>query len=338
MSGGEAGAIEGTLSVMVGGNAKDVERCRGVLEVMGSTVVHVGPNGAGQIVKAANQLIVAGTLELVAEAIVFLEAYKVDTAAAVKVLSGGLAGSTVLQRKAPSMLERSFKPGFRLELHREDLGIVLAAAREVGVVIPLGSAVSQAVAALVAQGYGGLDHSALLKLVEQLSGRRAAVPEEAVVALGAQRTAINSGLWHGFTELVSRLNSKLVILKGPNNCNTPGPGWNLNWSPFGEYWFETSADYDRALRTPEWRGAMAGEVGSEGSKVGWAAIVNERSEVGCNGMPSTPNYENMRSSLWGPKIAVPHHSVPGHAGDAVALAPGARRSVLDPEGCNLSIR
>jgi len=171
VSGGEQGAIDGTLSIMVGGAEADFAAGRPVLEAVGRTVVHVGPAGSGQTVKAANQLIVAGTLELVAEAIVFLEAYGVDTAAAVKVLAGGLAGNAVLERKAPAMLARDFRPGFRIELHHKDMGIVTSAARQAGVVIPLGAAVAQLIASLNAQGDGGLDHSALLKLVSQLSGR-----------------------------------------------------------------------------------------------------------------------------------------------------------------------
>src|SRR5882757_893372 len=171
VSGGEQGAVDGALSIMVGGAAEDFEAARPVLDAVGKTIVHVGPAGSGQTVKAANQLIVAGTIELVAEAIVFLEAHGVDTDAAVRVLAGGLAGSTILDRKAAAMLARNFAPGFRLELHHKYLGIVQAAAREAGVVIPLGAVVSQLVAALVARGDGGLDHSGLLKLVEELSGR-----------------------------------------------------------------------------------------------------------------------------------------------------------------------
>jgi 2-hydroxy-3-oxopropionate reductase len=171
VSGGEQGAIDATLSIMVGGTAADFEAARPVLDAVGRTVVHVGPAGSGQTVKAANQLIVAGTIELVAEAIVFLEAYGVDTEAAVKVLAGGLAGNAILARKAPAMLARDFTPGFRIALHDKDMGIVTAAAREAGVVIPLGAVVAQLIASLKAQGDGGLDHSALLKLVEQLSGR-----------------------------------------------------------------------------------------------------------------------------------------------------------------------
>ena len=171
VSGGEKGAIDATLSIMVGGEPQDFADARPVLEAVGTTVVHVGPVGSGQTVKGANQLIVAGTIELVAEAIVFLEAYGVDMEAAVKVLAGGLAGNAILDRKAADMLRRDFTPGFRIELHHKDLGIVTSAAREAGVVIPLGAVVAQLVASLKAQGDGGLDHSALLKLVEQLSGR-----------------------------------------------------------------------------------------------------------------------------------------------------------------------
>ena len=172
VSGGEQGAIEGVLSIMVGGAAADFEAAAPVFDAVGKTIVHVGPAGSGQTVKAANQLMVAGHLELLAEAIVFLEAYGVDTEAALRVLGGGLAGSTVLQRKGATMLARDFKPGFRIALHDKDMGIVTAAAREAGVVIPLGAVAAQLVASLKAQGDGGLDHSALLKLVTQLSGRR----------------------------------------------------------------------------------------------------------------------------------------------------------------------
>jgi 2-hydroxy-3-oxopropionate reductase len=171
VSGGEQGAVDGTLSIMVGGADEDFTQAKQVLEAVGKTIVHVGPAGAGQTVKAANQLIVAGTLELVAESLVFLEANGVDTEAAVKVLAGGLAGSAILDRKAAGMLRRDFTPGFRVELHHKDLGIVQDAAREAGVSIPLGSLVSQLIASLVARGDGALDHSALLRLVEDMSGR-----------------------------------------------------------------------------------------------------------------------------------------------------------------------
>ena len=170
VSGGEQGAIEATLSVMVGGAEGDFEAARPILDAVGKTVVRVGPPGSGQTVKAANQLIVAGNIELVAEALVFLRAHEVDTDAAVSVLAGGLAGSTVLQRKAPAMLARDFRSGFRVALHHKDMGIVTEAARQAGVIIPLGAAVAQLIAALNAQGRGGEDHGALLKVVEELSG------------------------------------------------------------------------------------------------------------------------------------------------------------------------
>jgi 2-hydroxy-3-oxopropionate reductase len=171
VSGGEAGAKEAKLSIMVGGNPEDFEAVRPILETVGSTIVLVGPVGSGQTVKAANQLIVAGTYELLAEAIVFLRAHGVDADAALEVLAGGLAGSTVLDRKGRSMLAGQFQPGFRIDLHHKDLGIVTAAAREKGVALPLGALTAQLVGALRAQGDGGLDHSALLRGVERLSGR-----------------------------------------------------------------------------------------------------------------------------------------------------------------------
>jgi 2-hydroxy-3-oxopropionate reductase len=174
VSGGERGAIEGTLSIMVGGEDADVETARPVLEAMGSTVVHVGHAGAGQTVKAANQLLTAVTIEAVAEALVFLEAHSVDPTTAVSALVGGLAGSAVLDRRAPDMVQRNFRPGFRCQLHHKDLGIVTSAARDAGVAIPLGAVAAQLMGSLVAQGHGDLDNTALLRLVEQLSGRETA--------------------------------------------------------------------------------------------------------------------------------------------------------------------
>ncbi|MGF6822962.1 2-hydroxy-3-oxopropionate reductase [Microbacterium sp. ZKA21] len=171
VSGGEQGAIDGVLSIMVGGAAEHFAAAEPVLNAIGKTIVHVGPAGAGQTVKAANQLIVAVNIQALSEAIVFLEAYGVDTDAALKVLGGGLAGSKVLDQKGQKMLDRDFAPGFRLALHNKDLGIVTAAARQAGVTVPLGSAVAQLVTALVARGDGALDHSGLFKLTNELSGK-----------------------------------------------------------------------------------------------------------------------------------------------------------------------
>ncbi len=171
VSGGEAGAIEGSLSIMVGGKAEDFEAARALLEAMGSTVAHVGGDGAGQTVKVANQLVVAGVIEAVAEATVLLQASDVDVPAALDVLAGGLAGNRILDRKRVSMLAGDFTPGFRVDLHHKDLGNLLATAREVGVSLPLGGLVAELMAALRARGGGSLDHSALLLLVQAMSGR-----------------------------------------------------------------------------------------------------------------------------------------------------------------------
>ena len=171
VSGGEVGAKEGRLSIMVGGDEDTFAEVKPLLEAFGSTIVHVGPAGSGQTVKAANQLVVAGTIELIAEAIVLLEANGVDAEAGVKVLAGGLAGSRLLELKAENMLAREFSPGFRVDLHHKDLGIVLDAARSSGAAVPVGSLVAGQMAALRARGDGSLDHTALLKLVDTLSGR-----------------------------------------------------------------------------------------------------------------------------------------------------------------------
>ncbi|MFH9227797.1 2-hydroxy-3-oxopropionate reductase [Streptomyces lydicus] len=170
VSGGEAGAIEAVLSIMVGGHQADFDAARPILEALGKTIVLCGPHGSGQTVKAANQLIVAVNIQACAEAVVFLEKSGVDLAAALDVLGGGLAGSTVLARKSDNFKNRDFKPGFRIDLHHKDMGIVTDAARTVGAALPVGTLVASLVASLRAQGDGGLDHSALLRGVERLSG------------------------------------------------------------------------------------------------------------------------------------------------------------------------
>ena len=171
VSGGEAGAIQAALSIMVGGERRDFEEARPLLDLVGKTVVHVGPSGAGQTVKAANQLMVAAHIQALSEAMVFLEAYGVDTKSALDVLAGGLAGSKVLEQKRDNFLGRTFQPGFRINLHHKDLGIVVSAAREVGVVLPLGAQLAQLMAHAVAVGDGELDHSGLLRGALRLSGR-----------------------------------------------------------------------------------------------------------------------------------------------------------------------
>lgn len=171
VSGGEAGAIEGALSIMVGGAEADVAQAMPMFQAMGRTIVHVGAVGSGQVVKAANQLVVAGNIQMLAEAIVFLQSKDADVTAALDVLGGGLAGSTVLQRKRDAFEKGEFEPGFRLALHAKDLGIVERSAAVAGVALPLTAAVTQLVRSLVARGDGGLDHSALLKLAQEFNGR-----------------------------------------------------------------------------------------------------------------------------------------------------------------------
>lgn len=170
VSGGEPGAINGALSIMVGGDEAAFGEAEGVFNAVGKTIVHVGPSGAGQTVKAANQLIVASNIQALSEALVFLEAYGVDLPAAVEVLGGGLAGSNVLNQKAQKMLDRDFAPGFRIDLHHKDMGIVTAAAREAGVTIPLGALIGQLMSSARSNGDGGLDHSGLFRGAQRLSG------------------------------------------------------------------------------------------------------------------------------------------------------------------------
>jgi len=170
VSGGEKGAIEGTLSIMVGGSEEDFQEARPLFDTLGAKAVLVGPSGSGQTVKAANQVIVAGMIALVSEAIVLLEAHGIDPVPALKVLAGGLAGNRVLDTKGEAMLRRDFRPGFRVDLHHKDLRIALDAASENNVVLPVTAVVAQLLIALRAQGCGDLDHGAILMIVDELSG------------------------------------------------------------------------------------------------------------------------------------------------------------------------
>ncbi|MGE2737240.1 2-hydroxy-3-oxopropionate reductase [Mycolicibacterium vaccae] len=170
VSGGEAGAVAGTLAVMLGGDEEAVTRARDILTAMAATMVHVGPVGAGQYVKAANQMLVAGNIALVGEAVMLLQRTGVDVDAALTVLGGGLAASKVLEAKAPKMLARDFAPGFRIDLHHKDLKIALAAAEQAQIALPLTGVITQLVQALRSAGDGGLDHSALIRALERLSG------------------------------------------------------------------------------------------------------------------------------------------------------------------------
>ncbi|WP_084534988.1 NAD(P)-dependent oxidoreductase [Nocardia yamanashiensis] len=171
VSGGEPGAINAALSIMVGGTQADFEAATPVFEAVGKTFALVGPNGAGQVVKAANQLVVGGTYALIAEAILLMENLGADAEKGLDVLAGGLAGSKILELKRKTMLERSFAPGFRIDLHHKDMGIILAAARQADVSIPMGALTAQLIAAAKAMGHGSLDHSALLLVAEALAGK-----------------------------------------------------------------------------------------------------------------------------------------------------------------------
>ncbi|MEU2994516.1 2-hydroxy-3-oxopropionate reductase [Streptomyces griseoincarnatus] len=170
VAGGEAGAVEGLLSIMVGGDADAFEEARPVFEALGRTITHCGTHGLGQTVKAANQLVLAINMQACAEAVVFLEKSGVDLETALDILSGGLAGSNVLTRKKITFLNRDYTPSFKMGLHHKDMGIVTDTARAIGAAIPLGSVAAQLMASAVARGDGGLDHSALLRGVELLSG------------------------------------------------------------------------------------------------------------------------------------------------------------------------
>jgi 2-hydroxy-3-oxopropionate reductase len=172
VSGGDVGAGEGTLSIMVGGEQEDFGRAKPLFGAMGGTVVHVGGPGAGQTVKACNQVVVALVIEAVSEALVLGSRAGVAPEKVVEVLSGGLAASKVLEVKGEKLLSHNFEPGGKVEYHRKDLGIALAAGREHGAALPVTAVVDQMFGALMAKGRGGWDHSALVTLVEEWSGDR----------------------------------------------------------------------------------------------------------------------------------------------------------------------
>jgi 2-hydroxy-3-oxopropionate reductase len=165
VSGGEKGATDAALSIMVGGAAADVERARPLLELLGTTLVHVGPSGAGQVCKACNQLVVASTIEAVAEAIALAERSGVDAARVREALLGGLAGSKILEVHGKRMLDRTFQPGFRVRLHAKDARIIRGAAADVGLELPGFEPVAGQLDELVSGGGGELDHAGLFTLL-----------------------------------------------------------------------------------------------------------------------------------------------------------------------------
>jgi len=178
VSGGDVGAREGTLSIMVGGDAADVERARPYLEALGKTIVHVGGAGAGQVVKACNQIVVALTIEAVSEALVLGSKAGVDPERILDVLGGGLAANRVMEMRRRNFLEHDFTPGFRVDLHHKDLNIALESGDAFGVPLPATSLVQQHLRALRAKGHGAADHSALLTVVEDWAEHRIGSKEE----------------------------------------------------------------------------------------------------------------------------------------------------------------
>lgn len=170
VSGGEVGALEGSLSIMVGGEAPAFERVLPLLQILGKNVVHVGESGAGQVCKACNQLVVGATIAGVAEAILLARASGVDPGRVRQALLGGFAGSRILEVHGRRMIEGDFSPGFRSRLHQKDMGIVLEAAQELGLALPGAAQVAQYLNALVGRGLGDEDSAAIYRAIASLNG------------------------------------------------------------------------------------------------------------------------------------------------------------------------
>jgi 2-hydroxy-3-oxopropionate reductase len=169
VSGGEAGAIGATLSIMIGGTASAVERAMPIFQALGKNIVHVGDAGAGQVTKAVNQMVVGTTIAIVSEALVLAAKAGVDPAKVRQALLGGFAQSKILEAHGQKMLDRNFKPGFRIRLHEKDMKIALATGSEYGVPLMVTSQVLQMMTAMKSMGNGDLDHSGLVKFVEELA-------------------------------------------------------------------------------------------------------------------------------------------------------------------------
>ena len=169
VSGGEAGAIGGTLSIMIGGKGSAVERAMPIFQPLGKNIVHVGAPGAGQVTKAANQMVVGTTIAIVGEALVLAAKAGVDPVKVRQALLGGFAQSKILEAHGEKMLQRNFKPGFRIRLHEKDMKIALATGFEYGVALMVTSQVAQMMSAMNSMGHGDLDHSGLVKLVEEMA-------------------------------------------------------------------------------------------------------------------------------------------------------------------------
>ena len=170
VSGGETGAINGTLSIMVGGQAEIFERVKPLFECMGKNIVHVGKNGAGQVAKACNQIVVAVTIEAVAEALTFARKNGADPEKVREALMGGFAGSRIMEVHGKRMLDYDFKPGFKVGLHQKDMRIVMETAHQLGVALPAAALVAQHLNALMGTHDADLDSSAIVKVIERMSG------------------------------------------------------------------------------------------------------------------------------------------------------------------------
>jgi 2-hydroxy-3-oxopropionate reductase len=168
-SGGEAGAVSASLSIMIGGKTSAVERAMPIFQTLGKNIVHVGAAGAGQVTKAANQMVVGTTIAIVSEALVLAAKAGVDPAKVRQALLGGFAQSKILEAHGQKMLKRNFKPGFRIRLHEKDMKIALAAGSEYGVPLMVTSQAAQIMTAMKSMGKGELDHSAIVKFVEVLA-------------------------------------------------------------------------------------------------------------------------------------------------------------------------
>jgi 2-hydroxy-3-oxopropionate reductase len=174
VSGGDKGAVAGTLSIMVGGAESALERARPILEVVGATIVHCGPAGAGQVVKVCNQVTVGVVIEAVSEALVLGAKAGVDPARIADVLQGGLAATKVLEMRRDNILGGAFDPGFRIKLHLKDLKNAIELAREIDVALPAAATVEQLMRAAEAAGRGDYDHSGLVTVLEDLARSRVA--------------------------------------------------------------------------------------------------------------------------------------------------------------------
>ncbi len=169
VSGGEVGAKNASLTIMVGGSQAAFDRAKPIFEKMGKNITLVGQAGAGQITKAANQIIVGVTIAAVSEALLLAAKAGADPAKVREALMGGFASSRILEVHGPRMIQRTFAPGFKIKLHRKDMNIVLNTARECGVSLPMSSQVAELMNGLIANGGGDLDHSAFVTMLEKLA-------------------------------------------------------------------------------------------------------------------------------------------------------------------------